>query len=138
MLHNRAARRRLVVVARRREAQSITPPHHTTPTGAFRVVVPMPPPGSIPSMFMETHRQVIGRLLVSPAAGPGWTGELARQHLEEGVEEATRLRNTYHIIRHHTMKQPGPATQRIATHLLQEGPFPARVLEEIKSYRGNE
>ena len=32
------------------------------------------------------------------------------------------------------MKTP----QRAPTPLLQEGPFPARVLEEIKSYRGNE
>lgn len=58
--------------------------------------------------------------------------------MEHGVE--ARLRDTYPpsgIAL--AMKQPGgPATQRAPTHLLQEGPFPARVLEEIKSYPGNE
>lgn len=35
-------------------------------------------------------------------------------------------------------QQARPPGQRVLTPLLQEGPFPARVLEEIKSYAGNE
>lgn len=88
----------------------------------------------------NTQTGQVDRLLVFAGGRLGWTGQL----LGEGFEAAAagaRLRDTPppSDITSAAMKQPGgPAAQRAPTHLLQEGPFPARVLEEVKSYPGNE